>query len=150
MKRFLKFGVLALVLVLVAGCEAGGGKKLTCSSKESRNDESMEVKYIYTFNKDDELVSAEGVASRTYSDKDDAKDAKEDADDAADEINDIDGLSYKSKLSGKKVTVTMTAKLSKMDEDDIDAYFRSYFLVDADAERDDIKDKLEDYGYKCK
>ncbi len=127
MKRFLKFGVLALVLVFVAGCEVGGGKKLTCTYKMSANDNSAEYKYVFTFNKKgDEITKAEMSATAKYDDKDDAKDAKEEADDDKEDYEDIDGVTYKTKLSGKTVSATLTANVKKIDEDD----FKSIFNVE--------------------
>ena len=150
MKRILKFGALALVLVLVTGCGSNGGNKLSCSYKQTRNDEKRERTYTYTFNKDDEITKAEVVEKYTYDDKDDAKDFKEDMEDELEDLEDIDGISHSVKLSGKTVTVTVKADVKKMDDDDIEDQFEEFFNVDAESSRKEVKKYFKNYDYKCK
>ena len=155
MKRILRVSILVFALILVTGCETNSGRTLTCTKKQTYNDNKFEHKYVFYYDEDDEMTKIKVDAKFTAEDKDTAKEYKEMEEEVFDDnFKGVKGISYKSKLSGKTVTISFSADLNKLDVDDLDHDFDYYFSVDGDETRKETKEKMEskhdEYGFKCK
>lgn len=101
----------------------GCGNKLNCTLEDEDNGTA---KYVVSFKKDKAVKLTQKI---TFKDKEDAEDACE----LYKEYKDSDKTTVK--CSGKSLTITTT------DED---------MLPNEDYTKDDIKEELEDEGFKCK
>ena len=148
MKGFLKYGVLALVLVLVSGCgSTSKGKVLTCTMSENSEGMDMAMTMKATFENDkatkvtmDTKVTVdESMAS--YVDM-----LKSTFDAQFKAYAEKDGVKYSSKASGKTVSFTIEIDEKKVSKEDLEAME----MDGANGSYDEAKSSLETAGWSCK
>ena len=144
MKGCLKFGVLALVIVLVSWCGSAKGKVLSCSKSVTEDEGSSKETIKLTFN--DEKVSKIGMEIEMTLKDGDVTTFKTFYDAAFGEMAKKDGIKYSSKASGKTLKLSVEADVNKVSKEDLE----SIDLSVPEGTYDEIKKDAENDGYTCK
>lgn len=131
-------GMLAAFAVLfgLTGC---GAKTLKCTME----DDGTKMTQTFTLDKDDKVTKVTMEMVAEADNEDDAKEAEEYYKEST-KNNSVTGVTYSVKRSGKKLTLTGTADLSKIDADDLETYIGT-----TKNSKDEIKKVFEAEGYKC-
>lgn len=170
MNKYVKIAAVATIGLVLTGCN--GGKKLTCSvtNTSSFSGDSTE-KMIYEFSKDGKKVEKYiEEQSYKYTEKaleyydEEIEDIAEEAEGDCEDYEDSDIVTCEVKVSGKKVTQTVTYDLKGLDEDDLEEMYDDKditYSVYSKAKRvidnnyDDLKKDSQDrknslFKYSCK
>lgn len=140
MKKLKVLGLVVMVCVLMTGC-GDSGKKLTCKGKEGNADTEAIVK----FDKEEKINFVTIKSSSEATSKEEAKAAKTILDTTyGPQFEKVEGVSYKSEVKNKRVTMILDIDISKT-ADDVKASFAT-----SASTYDEIKKEYEDKGYSCK
>lgn len=132
-----KLGLVFVAFLAVFSLTGCGGKKLKCTRTEDNSKETIAA----TFKKD-KLVKFQGEMVETYETEEEAEEQYGYAQLASGMMGSVDGIEIKLDKSGKKVTMKVTADLTK---DGVSS------LMDLDVESmEDYKKSMEEEGYTCK
>lgn len=139
MKNWKVLVLVVMLCVFMTGC-GDSGKKLSCKGKEGTADTEAIVKF-----KDDKVSKVTIKSSTEANSKEEAKAAKTILDTTyGPQFETIDGVSYKSEVKSKKVTMILDIDISKTTDDIKESYTTSASTYD------EIKKEYEKKGYTCK
>ena len=147
MKKIIKFGVLAAVLVLVSGCGGSKGKVLKCTLSES--EDNMNVNMTIKVNYDEEKATKATIENDVKFGKelkDYADELKESYDEQFEELADKEGVEYTSSAKDGKVNYKVSIDVNKISEE----VLKDMHMSDLNKTYEETKAALEKDGYSCK